>query len=123
MRSITKQPAEAHLGRSVRGDACINSSAVTPHSEVMATLTIRNLPDDVRDRLRLRAAAHGRSMEAEARDLLQRAVARGGDLSAVARQREKIEEARRLLRRSIPEGTPLVDQFLAERRGTWGDVD
>lgn len=89
----------------------------------MATLTIRNLPDDVRDRLRIRAAANGRSMEAEARDLLQRAVARGGDPSAAARQRQKIEEARRLLRRSIPEGTPVVDQFLAERRGTWGDVD
>jgi plasmid stability protein len=33
----------------------------------MATLTIRNLPDDVRDKLRLRAAQKGRSIEAEAR--------------------------------------------------------
>lgn len=37
---------------------------------MMANLTIRNLPDDVRDRLRLRAAEHGRSMEAEAREIL-----------------------------------------------------
>ena len=32
----------------------------------MATLTIRGLNEDVRDRLRVRAATHGRSMEAEA---------------------------------------------------------
>ena len=36
----------------------------------MATLTIRNLPDDVRDRLRVQAARNGRSMEAEARAIL-----------------------------------------------------
>lgn len=39
----------------------------------MAVLTIRNLPDEVRDRLRLRAAQAGRSMEAEVRDILARA--------------------------------------------------
>lgn len=39
----------------------------------MAVLTIRNLPDEVRDRLRLRAAQSGRSMEAEVRDILARA--------------------------------------------------
>ena len=36
----------------------------------MATLNIRNLPDEVHRRLRLRAAEHGRSMEAEARAIL-----------------------------------------------------
>jgi plasmid stability protein len=40
----------------------------------MATLTIRNLPDDVRDRLRTRAAQAGRSMEAEARAILADSV-------------------------------------------------
>jgi plasmid stability protein len=39
---------------------------------VMATLTIRKLPDDVRDALRLRAARNGRSMEAEVREMLAR---------------------------------------------------
>ena len=39
-----------------------------------ATLTIRGLDDDIRDRLRLRAATHGRSMEAEARSILAEAV-------------------------------------------------
>lgn len=39
----------------------------------MAVLTIRNLPDEVRDRLRLRAARAGTSMEAEVRAILIRA--------------------------------------------------
>ncbi len=37
----------------------------------MASITIRNLDDDVKQRLRLRAAMHGRSMEEEARDILR----------------------------------------------------
>ena len=36
----------------------------------MATLTIRNLSDQTRERLRVRAARHGRSMEAEVRAIL-----------------------------------------------------
>ncbi|MSP88796.1 MAG: plasmid stabilization protein [Alphaproteobacteria bacterium] len=39
----------------------------------MATLSIRNLPDDVHQRLRLRAASNCRSMEAEAREVLAKA--------------------------------------------------
>ncbi|MSP00743.1 MAG: plasmid stabilization protein [Acetobacteraceae bacterium] len=37
----------------------------------MAMLTIRNLDSAVKERLRVRAAEHGRSMEAEARDILR----------------------------------------------------
>ncbi len=40
----------------------------------MAAISIRNLDDDVRDRLRIRAAQHGNSMEAEIRAILTRAV-------------------------------------------------
>ncbi|MFT4267124.1 MAG: plasmid stabilization protein [Xenophilus sp.] len=40
----------------------------------MATMTIRNLDDDVKARLRLRAALHGRSMEEEARSILRSAL-------------------------------------------------
>ncbi|HNQ08495.1 MAG TPA: Arc family DNA-binding protein [Tetrasphaera sp.] len=36
----------------------------------MAAITIRQLPDEAKQRLRLRAAARGRSMEAEARQIL-----------------------------------------------------
>jgi plasmid stability protein len=42
----------------------------------MASITIRNLDDAVKQRLRMRAAEHGRSMEEEARDILRRAVGR-----------------------------------------------
>lgn len=41
----------------------------------MATITVRNLDDDIQQLLKERAAAHGRSMEAEARDILTTAVA------------------------------------------------
>lgn len=40
----------------------------------MATLTIRNLSDDTKARLRQLAARHGHSMEEEARRILNRAV-------------------------------------------------
>lgn len=40
----------------------------------MATLTIRNVEDDVKERLRVRAATHGHSMEEEARLILKQAV-------------------------------------------------
>lgn len=41
----------------------------------MATLLIRNLDDSVRDKLRVRAAERGHSMEEEARTILAGAVA------------------------------------------------
>jgi plasmid stability protein len=40
----------------------------------MASITIRNLEVDLKRRLRIRAAEHGRSMEEEARDILRRAM-------------------------------------------------
>ena len=42
----------------------------------MASITIRNLDDEVKTRLRARAAANGRSMEQEARLILADAVER-----------------------------------------------
>lgn len=40
----------------------------------MGTLTIRNLDDSVKARLRVQAAQHGRSMEEEARTILAKAL-------------------------------------------------
>ncbi len=40
----------------------------------MAAITIRNLDDRIKERLRVRAARHGRSMESEVRAILARAV-------------------------------------------------
>ena len=58
----------------------------------MAMLTVRNLPDDVHRALRVRAAQHGHSTEAEVREILAMAVkpdsrVRVGDaLAALGRQ-------------------------------------
>lgn len=59
--------------------------------DAMATLTIRNLDEDTKTRLRVRAARHGRSMEEEARTLLAAAVrapaSRSADLATSIRRR------------------------------------
>ncbi len=55
----------------------------------MANITIRNLDDDVKTRLRVRAAEHHRSMEEEVRIILRDAVTdRSGprNLAAFTRQ-------------------------------------
>ena len=56
----------------------------------MASITIRNLDDHIKQRLRVRAAEHGRSMEEEARDILRRVVSDSTaprDLAAAIRTR------------------------------------
>lgn len=40
----------------------------------MASITIRNIDDELKERLRIRAAKHGNSMEEEVRVILRRAV-------------------------------------------------
>ena len=40
----------------------------------MASITIRNLDDDIKRRLRIQAAEHGHSMEEEAREILHSAL-------------------------------------------------
>jgi plasmid stability protein len=46
----------------------------------MAMLTVRNLPDEVHRALRVRAAKHGNSMEAEVRDILAAVVSPQGSI-------------------------------------------
>lgn len=42
----------------------------------MASMTIRNLDDSLKKRLRVRAAEHGNSMEEEAREILRETLSR-----------------------------------------------
>ena len=59
----------------------------------MASITIRKLDDDLKQRLRVRAAEHGHSMEQEARDILEAALdgpARTGE-ELVRRIRARVE--------------------------------
>ena len=44
----------------------------------MANVNTRNLPDEVKRAIRIQAAHHGRSTEAEIRDILGRAAKTGG---------------------------------------------
>lgn len=44
----------------------------------MAMMTVRNIPEEVHRALRVRAAQHGHSMEAEVREILEDAVAPEG---------------------------------------------
>jgi antitoxin FitA len=59
-----------------RALASIASIAVNERIH-LPTLTIRDVEDDIRSRLRIRAAHHGRSMEAEVREILREALAKG----------------------------------------------
>jgi plasmid stability protein len=58
----------------------------------MAILTVRNVPDDVHRALRVRAAQHGRSTEAEVREILaavvkpEKRVRMGEALAAIGRR-------------------------------------
>ena len=58
----------------------------------MAILTVRNVPDDVHRALRVRAAQHGRSTEAEVREILaavvkpEKRVRVGDALAAIGRK-------------------------------------
>ncbi|CAN5660526.1 hypothetical protein BH09VER1_BH09VER1_00510 [soil metagenome] len=80
------------------------------------TLTIRNLDEGVKHRLRQLAALHQRSMEAEAREILARGVSEFAPgkpmLSSSERMREGIQTVRGLWK-----GTGTTDELMKELRG------
>ena len=81
----------------------------------MATLSIRNLPDEVHRRLRMRAAGHGRSMEAEARAILEAAVGEGPGPEDIRRRGRAVQAFVRRLYRGKPP-TDASQRLIAERR-------
>ncbi len=87
----------------------------------MAVLTIRNLPEEIRKRLRVRASRNGRSMEAEARDILASAVntASTEELpQAIERLQNWIAQSSKKLKSKSkgPAQPDTVDAFLRDRR-------
>jgi antitoxin FitA len=78
----------------------------------MAILTVRNLPDDVHRALRVRAAQHGRSTEAEIRDILEKAakpegrLKLGSLLASIAREAGGLTDAEAEHFNSIRDKTP-----------------
>lgn len=90
----------------------------------MATLTVRNLPDDAKHRFRQIAAAHGRSMEEHLRQLVieadfgDAALASGVSDAKQAFQHEPSQEewVRELVRRAAGVGEGVFD------RGKYADI-
>jgi len=62
-----------------------------PEDAPMASITIRNLEDELKARLRVQAASHGRSMEDEVRVILREAVGSSGEKAGdwIRRVRER----------------------------------
>lgn len=79
-------------------------------------LTIRNLPNAVRDRLRLRAAQSGRSLEAEAREALVNLFRERPAPISGAEVRDRVRRVQAMVRQYIPAGASLVDEVIADRR-------
>lgn len=77
----------------------------------MTNLNVRKLPDRVAARLRVRAARAGRSMEAEAREILSQASLGRGRASGPADLQRFVDT---LYRNKKPSG--VVKELLAERR-------
>ena len=77
----------------------------------MAAVTVRNLPDEVHRRLRMRAARRGRSMEAEVRAILFEALQNRGPEADPSALQDLVDE---LYQDQRPEG--VVDDLIEERR-------
>jgi plasmid stability protein len=78
----------------------------------MAVVTVRNLPDEVHRAIRIQAAHHGRSTEAEIRDILERAakpegrVKLGSLLASIAREAGGLTVEEQALFESVRDKTP-----------------
>ena len=77
----------------------------------MATLSIRSLPDDIHAALRVRAALRGRSMEAEARQILIQACKLPSKQADFSQLQQWVEQMY-----GDKKPTHVVDTLIAERR-------
>ena len=93
--------------------------AVLALQSLNTTLTIRNLDAGVKQKLRLRAASHQRSMEAEAREILAASLAEEpstlGKEAARAERRKRIEAAVGIWEKEM--GGKTTDEIMRELRG------
>jgi plasmid stability protein len=83
----------------------------------MATLTIRNLPDETHKALRIRAAVNGRSVEEEVRRILAEHAPERFEYRNPKTPEEIAEAVRKAQELFAPmRETYSVDQFIAEKR-------
>ena len=80
------------------------------------TLTIRNLQEPVKQKLRMQAASHGRSMEAEAREILTLAVSGTVPTSATAPISDAAKSAVDSVR-GMWQGRGSTDEMMRTLRG------
>ena len=86
----------------------------------MATLTVRNLDEDLVKRLRIRAAEHGHSAEAEHREILRATLANSERHAMREQAASRLAEFRR---RTEGRGSPSSADLLEEsRRGRAEDL-
>ena len=83
----------------------------------MAMLTVRNLSDDVHRALRVLAAQHGRSTEAEVRDILEKATKPAGRLKLGSLLTSIAREAGGLTDAEVEHFDQLRDKTPAEPMG------
>jgi len=79
----------------------------------MAALTVRNLDDDIVRALRIRAAQHGRSAEAEHREILRQVLSGKPQPSPRAAAAERLAEFRS---RTAERGSAPAAELLQEAR-------
>jgi plasmid stability protein len=78
----------------------------------MATLTVRNLDDALVRQLRVRAAEHGRSAEAEHREILRMALTG----APATRRQEAADRLAAFRQRTAGRGGPSANELLEEAR-------
>lgn len=81
----------------------------------MGTLTVRNIADEALSGFRVLAARRGRSMEAEARTLIEQA---GRGIASGVSVQERVARAQAIAREAFGGELPtgVVDELVAERR-------
>ncbi|MCO5314823.1 MAG: Arc family DNA-binding protein [Solirubrobacterales bacterium] len=79
----------------------------------MATLYVRNVPTELHDQLRGKAESAGRSINAEAIEVLKRGLANGSGttLDDVIRKSDEIRS-----RHTLPAGSPTAAELVREDR-------
>ena len=79
----------------------------------MASITVRNIPEEVHRAIRVRAAQHGRSAEAEIRSILEQAARPEGRLklgtllTSIAREAEGLTDAEAERINQLRDKTPI----------------
>ena len=83
-------------------------------------LSVKNVPEELAELLRRRAAANNRSLQRELLSILEAAVGRGASAAGAPRQPPRgtltIEELVERSRRLFPEGTASSVEFIRKMR-------